>query len=654
MGLILYLLTAGLILLNLVGFGLAALRYFPRFALALPAAVLSCLLVLFFVEHFFGLGAIRWLWPFTTLAAAYSMYLQRDSLKLQLADVAAFVAGFAYCFAWRFVFPDLTSSSEHMVNLFFITNYLPGATLPVNDLWFASQKFDYYYAFQHYAAALLGRLFGLDGGTAYNFAFCVLFGFIFCLAWFAARSFMQGKKRHAALIVFSLVVAGTGISPLYHFLYKNDPFSGTSTTNALWTNTRFIGLYDKQADTKLANILLGEDRANTVVPELPFESIAYLNYIGDFHAPLGGFVLLLLALACMAWLEKNPADKLTQALLALTIPLCIITNTWTFPLQFLLVLAWVIMRMMQGRAPNWKMLFIGAAIGMTLILPFLSYFASQSRSIQLKWVLPEDRAPMIEVFIMVWPLLALAGLGMWQARARKLALLFCLMVFAVLTFTSLMHFDDGITGGIYKRFNTTLKWWPWIQVMAIAGIASINLSAGAAFVRYATVAVLLLVSTYSLELLRYWIFMPKASAGKMAGHHWFTQDTNQRDLLGYLRAAPNGTVLENITGGGYSKSGALSLFAAKPSLLTWPDHMSGWKGNMTHMRLLQTQITQFYAGQKEDIPGWLQANKIRYIVWLPEFSAQAFDQIKPQIEAHYHWKPFDMNPSVRLGVWVLK
>jgi uncharacterized membrane protein len=243
---------------------------------------------------------------------------------------------------------------------------------------------------------------------------------------------------------------------------------------------------------------------------------------------------------------------------------------------------------------------------------------------------------------------------MWQARTRKLSLLFCLMVLGVLTFTSLAHFDDGITGGIYKRFNTTLKWWPWIQVMAIVGIASISLGARSAVVRYATIAVLLLVSTYSFELLRYWVFMPKTSAGKMAGHHWFTQDTNQRDLLAYLRAAPSGKVLENIRGGGYSKSGAISLFAAKPSLLTWPDHMSGWKGNMTHMRLLQSQITQFYAGQLPDMLGWLQANNVRYVVWTAEDDQPAFDQVKQQIEILYHWKPFVIGDNPHLGVWELK
>ena len=653
MGLILYLLTAGLILVNLFGLGLAALRFFPRIALALPAAVLGSALVLFFVEHFFGLGSIRWLWPFTTAAAAYSIYFHRTSLQAQLADLVAVAAGFAYGFGWRFSYPDISPSSEHITDLFFISNYLPGATLPPDDLWLSSQKFDYYYAFQHYAAALLGRLFGLDGGTAYNFAFCVLFSLLLSLAWFIARTLVGNNKRYAGLVVLTLAIGGTGISPLYHLLYKSDVFSASDTTNALWTNTRFIGMYDKKADGVLAKNILGENHATVTTPELPLESLAYLTNIGDYHPPLGGFVLLLLALACIAWLEQNPNSRLTQALLAFTVPLAIVTNAWVFPLQALLVIAWVVMRILQRRAPDWKMLVIGGAGSMVLILPFMSHFATQTQSVNLKWLAPEDRAPAIKVLIIIWPLLALAALGFWQARSRKLALMFCLMVIGVLTFTSLLYFEDG-NGGSYKRFNTTLKWWSWIQVLGVVALGAINLGARAVVVRYGTIAVLLLMCTFGFEITRFWLHTPRTSAGKMAGHHWMTQDTNQRDLLSYLRAAPRGIVLESIRGGAYSKSGALSLFAAKPSLLTWPDHMGGWKGNAAHMRLLQNQITQFYAGQQPDMVGWLQANNVRYIVWALEDNQQAFDQVKQQIDILYHWKPFIANDNARLGVWILK
>ncbi|MGB9150544.1 MAG: hypothetical protein WCB36_09895, partial [Burkholderiales bacterium] len=136
--------------------------------------------------------------------------------------------------------------------------------------------------------------------------------------------------------------------------------------------------------------------------------------------------------------------------------------------------------------------------------------------------------------------------------------------------------------------------------------------------------------------------------------HWFTQDTNQRDLLNFLRAAPRGIVLENIRGGAYSKSGAISLFTAKPALMTWPDHLRGWKGNAAHLRFLQDQVTQFYSGQQPDMLGWLRANNVSYILWTTDDDQQAFDRVKQQIELLYQWKPFSMNDNPRLGVWVLK
>jgi uncharacterized membrane protein len=653
MGLILYLLTAGLILINLVGLGLTASRFFPRFALALPAAIVCSALLLFFVEHFFGLGHIRWLWPFTTAAAAYSIYLHRATLAFQRADIAALVAGFGYGFAWRFSYPDISPSSEHITDLFFISNYLSGTTLPPDDLWITSQKFDYYYAFQHYAAALLGRLFGIDGGTTYNFAFCVVFGLLFCLAWFIASTLTHNHKRYSALILLTMVIGGTGVSPLYHLLYTSNVSAETDTTRALWSNTRLIGLYDKEAKGPLADILFGDNHAAVITPELPLESLAYLTYLGDFHPPLGGFVLLLLALACIVWLEQKPDDKLAQGLLGLSIPLTLITNAWVFPLQIILVATWMALRYWQRQAPDVKTLAAGVVIGMALILPFLTRFAIQTPSVTLKWVEAQDRASAAKILIVLWPLLALATLGIWQARSRKLALLFCLMVFGVLTFTSLLYFEDN-NGGIYKRFNTTLKWWSWLQVLSVVALASINLGARSAILRYGTVIVLLLMCTYGFELGRYWLHNPRTSAGKMAGHHWFTQDTNQRDLLVFLRAAPAGIVLENIQGGAYNKSGTMSLFASQRSLLTWPGHLGTWVGNMGHIGLLQNQIAQFYAGQQADTLGWLQANKVRYILWTPENDKAIFDQVKQQIDLLYQWKSFSSDTNVRFGVWVLK
>ena len=79
-----------------------------------------------------------------------------------------FHAAFLYALAWRYVFPDIDASSEKITDLTFIANYLGGDTLPPVDRWLPPFRFEMYYALQHYAAALLGRIFGTTPGMAYN------------------------------------------------------------------------------------------------------------------------------------------------------------------------------------------------------------------------------------------------------------------------------------------------------------------------------------------------------------------------------------------------------------------------------------------------------------------------------------------------------
>ena len=61
------------------------------------------------------------------------------------------------------------------------------------DAWLPPYPFDMYYAFQQYAAALLGRIFSLSPGLTYNVAFCVLIS----LAITAAAVFAYRTTRSA-------------------------------------------------------------------------------------------------------------------------------------------------------------------------------------------------------------------------------------------------------------------------------------------------------------------------------------------------------------------------------------------------------------------------------------------------------------------------
>jgi hypothetical protein len=50
------------------------------------------------------------------------------------------------------------------------------------DYWLPYQRLDYYYTFQHYSAALLGRIFGLGPGASFTLASIILPALVLGLA----------------------------------------------------------------------------------------------------------------------------------------------------------------------------------------------------------------------------------------------------------------------------------------------------------------------------------------------------------------------------------------------------------------------------------------------------------------------------------------
>jgi len=104
---------------------------------------------------------------------------------------------------WRLSFPEVVEDNDRPADLHRVANYLAGAKLPPIDYWLPYQRFNYYYyyyyyyyTFQHYSAALLGRLFGLGPGESFTLAFPLS-----CSAWPESRGRcrlpLDGVLHHA-------------------------------------------------------------------------------------------------------------------------------------------------------------------------------------------------------------------------------------------------------------------------------------------------------------------------------------------------------------------------------------------------------------------------------------------------------------------------
>jgi len=673
-------LTVLVLLVNLAGVTLLLRSRLP-YLLAKAAGLIGFVLILFFVEHLIGLGRLTWVWPVSTLSSLALLWRWRAELKADLwKEELVFLLAFAYALFWKYCFPDIDFHSEQLTDLAFINSYLPGGTLPPADSWLPAFRFNVYYAFQHYGAALLARILGLEAGYAMNLAIALTLALLASLAWFVSSRFIASRWLKVILVA-TIMAGGSGIAPLTHFIIEQHPVTRSekafAAANNLWTSVRFAGVFEDRVNTKLGQTLFPKPppEKHSGPPfesrDLPLETIGYLTFLGDFHPPLGGFVLLFLALGCITMLEIPPRPTVgaaepasgqpgtarsLQVVLAATVPLTLITNTWIFPLQLFLLTAWIIFRQGRNAPPDWPALLAGGAGALALIYPFFSQFAGQSLETPIKLVEALDRTP-FHIFIGIhWPALVLMGLTLTLVRRNRFALLLVVIFALLLVVSEVIYVDDQLAGK-YNRTNTTLKWWSWIYPGVLLMLGSICIGAGK-WRRWAALVVLLLVASYGIDLAAYWGYSQQSSLGKLAGNQWLRQDPVDKQLLEFLKVSSRGVVLESLdAGGGYTPSSAFALFSGQLSANGWPDHEAQWRGNPGHIYANADKNRAFYRGALSDSLSWLELNDVRYIVWNSRDQrrlAEARESINDQIGGRYIWKPFGKSGTEELGCWIRK
>jgi uncharacterized membrane protein len=643
--------VVGSILLNLVALGLAGRRVTGHYALARVATPVAAALALFFVEHVVGLGRLGWAWPLTTAASLWIVARRLDLLRAHWKVEAAFAAAFAWAFAWRYASPSISGSSEKIGDLAMIASYLPGTRLPPVDAWFPPYPFDVYYSFQHYAAALLGRVFALSPGLTYNLAFCVAIALTLTAAAAAAHAICRSARR-TALVTAAFALGGTGATLPVHFMLARVE---------LFASMRFIGdaATREQVASPFGRWLLDRAGVGPTPIKLPSETFAYLTALGDYHPPLSGFYLLALALLCIALLETAQARaRATQAVLAATIPVCAIANGWSFPLQGLLVAAWVASRMARRHPPDWRALVAGGIGATALCYPFLSTFGQRAADydVHLRLVPAGMHTPALLGAIVLAPL-ALAIVLPLAFGERKPWVLWSSLLWGGLLVLSEVAYIDDVYGGVFERFNTTLKWWPWLQAGALLTAGAYGLHSGSRVLRYGTAAVLASVIVYGADLGRLLVTTPAPHRGRIDGAGEITSDPIERALLAYLQAQPRAVVLQRLQAGSFTPAPALTLLAGHTAFLGWPEHEKLWRGQRVDVALRDAEVRRFYAGQMPDAADWLAQNRIAHVLWLKsegELPPGTFDAVDAQLRQRYFWREYYRTGDFRVGVWSRK
>lgn len=641
---------------------------------ALSVALATICTVMFTVEHAVGLGRLRGTGGLLLIASAVLAVIgarqggfHRRLLLMSLPFFAAVAVGLL----WRGSYPSLFPSAERLTDLYFIVNYLDGERLPPMDHWMPPYAFDFYYALQHYGAGLMARLFGLSPGGAYNVAFVLLMALTPALTWELARR--QGLARgYAALLLVVLMAGGTGASVWTRVVATNTEAKpdNVNVYDGMAGSARFIGNYDQRINTPLGRALFGEpDAEGQERQELPLETFGYQYYIGDYHPPIAGFFLLALALSLM-WAAQSeartPATRLALAgLAAATVPLTIAAHTWVFPLHGLMVGVWGLTQAGHAwrsgdrdLAGRWLMaLVLGGLAALVLLLPFLTGFTSRSLSTPVAWVGAGQHTPLLSFVALMLPVLVLLTLSAFVPAALRGFVWPVAGVLVLALIASELIFIDDLSGGRHERTNTTMKWWGWIWVATLIGVAPAVMISARRWVR--AVAALSLASTlfYVIDIVKFISNTTQPDLMQLHGDGIYRRDAGGPAIIDALKVAPRGIVLERVDKYAYDDGSAYSLLAGQPVFLGWPLHEVTWRGQLPEIWSRHNALKAIFDGTHEDPVPYLLAHDVRYIVWSwreANHKPDAREVLDKQLASHYQWRELAKWGDRPLGLWTLR
>ncbi len=637
-------LTIGTLWLNLIGLALAFHTAHRDYAIARVGSLLLFCLGMFFLEHFHGLGPQPPLLLLGLPLTGWLIWKHRAVLRENGEVEAFFAVGFFYALVWRCTFPDIDLGPERLPDLMFLQSYSVGDTLPATDRWLPPFNISFYYNFQHYAAALMGRVLRISPEVAFQFGVCVLYGLAACAAGSAARRFSQWRPAGWLMTAF-ILIGGNGVNVGMQVL-KKEPL-------AHWQEVRFLGLGVEAKDWTW----LGEPLAK-VLPlgkpgiELPMETFSFALADGQFHPPQTGIVLLAFTALLIAAQEMGATGRqrfVNHALLAATIPMGLIGNIWIAPLQAMLLGGWLLYRTFRGERMHWVAVLAGGGAALLLAYPHLLEFTRLhgspaplrltlfDRHGEAGELLPGEHSPLGDWLLMFWPvliLLVLSGFG----RVRAATAVFLAVGWNTAVVFSEFVFADDFCAGAWNRYNSTLKWWPWIYTGVFLTVGSLNLGSPNRFCRWASFVTIALTLSYGVNLGRHFLGMPKPAVMKLEGSNWIASVPAMKDLIFALSARPDGIALESGDPRSNTEVTALSSFAHKASFLGWPVHEEGlWRGPTPQVSKRQADINLFYKDQLPDPVNWLLGNNIRYILWLQRDQDPAFLTLRDKLRSRYSW-----------------
>lgn len=217
-------------------------------------------------------------------------------------------------------------------------------------------------------------------------------------------------------------------------------------------------------------------------------------------------------------------------------------------------------------------------------------------------------------------------------------------------------FVDDIYSGNFNRFNTTLKWWPWIAAGILVTLGPIVIDRSERrWVRYFGLFLCLYPCSFAWDLAVNWKNGSKEAMGKMEGHAFLTKEMFPRLMLDRLKQEKRGVVIERPNKDAFTNSACLPLFAGHSLWLGWLNHEQLWRGYREDLPQRQAALFKFFNGEMAKPREWLLANGIDYVLWYQEQDTLAlWQKINMEMGPDYLWVEIfahDFENGPKAGFW---
>ena len=572
-------LPVGLVLFAFPGWLLTTFGRIPFVAILVLGGIVAAAALVFCGR---GLGGLRSGRPGSARVPPLS------SLSAVLLPVLLLLALFAAYLWLRLGWPDVRGTEKPM-DLAVLSSLLATPRLPLEDPWFAGERFPYYH-FGTYVLALPFRLASVPPAYAYNLIVALVAALAGAAAFGVVR-FRGGGRVPAVLAALLLAFAGTFDGARQ--LLAGTPLSGLD----LWPSSRRV------ADT---------------ITEWPLFTL----WLGDLHPHA---VALPLLLGVGAFVTRDLKTALLRSVATLAVSLPFLLPALLSPRPEFQGLRGVTGRTTSPEA----FLHLGAMLLVPALAVGIALLRSRDEAEDAFFV--ANAFPALGLFLAIVTQRPVLGLG----AAFVLAVLYLLprlkgalragfllagAAVVLLLVPELVVVRDPY-GEELHRMNTVFKCYAAAAALlapAVALLLPLALSSRRA--RWAVRGVLvvavagLLAHPASLVLQRW-----NPSQRTIDGLAWMTREApGDREAVEWIRrnAPPDARLVEAV-GGAYSDHGRIGGATGRPIVLGWTNHQGLWRGGAATAEIDARKLdveTVYWSGDAVAVRAALARRGATYVV----------------------------------------